>query len=742
VSLIRVNYDDSSLIFRGKHIRDSLVVSECFASEGIRDNELSWHYVVTRSDVSVKNHPAVQQLENWGIEADPGELMRLQSVLHRKRKNYDLDMMPISELKTTKRFADALQKVKDQFGSVIFADGTQLFDYQLECAAIILAKKRMLNALDMGLGKTRTSIVGVAVDDSNKRVLIVMMSRNLNDWVSELKKLGFGEDYIILTNPSDLHSTKRFHLVSYEKWANDAGRVVYRKKEHTECPDCRISFGGVFKRHVRYCTVCKKQAEPLEERWSEKDMPKKCPCCNADWKPGQHICSNVIEQRIGRKEKRVCGYSIIDSKKPGLYHYYHNGYDACIIDEIHYIKNGETQRALAIRRINTRVKVALSGTPAENGTEDLYWILGWLTGFSSRFDDPIADREGKPRPFQGFGKAGFEHFRDFYGGGKKRAVLDIDSVQERVSNHEKLWEVLDSIMYRKKKQDSDVQANIAVPKPEQHRYHVEMFPAEKELYDKTVQDFANWYELELMKKEAADARGEVYRMNTIEICTWMRKLQQAASCPWVFPDYDVSKGVKTAKIQFLESKAVDLLRRNKKMLIFSGHKETIEYLSLALDNIVFGKRAEFIHGGVKKEDRWKLIERFEDPNDPLSILILSHRTGAESYTLTEAKSVFLFDLDFNGKRIEQCYSRAVRLGQKDVVDIWWLMNIGTIDVNMHGLCLSKISGVNLAIDRESLDFGEIAEEFEGDAMAATKLMNMEEFAREMLKSGTTRAQIA
>lgn len=137
-----------------------------------------------------------------------------------------------------------------------------------------------------------------------------------------------------------------------------------------------------------------------------------------------------------------------------------------------------------------------------------------------------------------------------------------------------------------------------------------------------------------------------------------------------------------------------------------------------------------------------MIERFQDPNDPLSILIMSHRTGAESYTLTEAKAVFLYDLDFNGKRIEQCYSRAVRLGQRDVVDIWWLLNVGTIDVNMHGLCLSKISGVNLAIDREALDFEEIAEEFEGDALAAATSMDMESFAREMLKSGTSRSQIA
>jgi SNF2 family DNA or RNA helicase len=738
MSNIQVNYDDKALLFRGKTIHDSLAVSECFSSEGVQDHELSWHYLVTRSNVSLTDHSSIQQLKNWGLDVNPKELAKIQSVLRRKRKKYELDMMPLEEVKKTKQFNDALKLVESKFGGV-FADGTRLFDYQKECAAFIVVKKRLLNAMDMGLGKTRTSIVGVASDDANKRVLIITMSRNLNDWISELENLGFGDDYILLSNPSDLHSSKRFHIASYEKWANEAGRVVYRHKERTSCPYCKTSLG--FKKHLRYCTICKRQAAPSSDRWSDKDMPGSCPKCGSTWKEGQHICVKVVD-RFPYKKKSVCGYSIIESKKPALYQYYHNGYDACIVDEAHYIKSGDTRRARAVRRVKTRTKVALSGTPAENGTEDLYWILGWLTGFSSRYDDPVEDMMGNPRPFQGYGKVGFVHFRDYYGGGKKRAVLDIDSVQARVSNHEKLWRVLDSIMYRKRKRDTDVQAHIAVPKPEHHRYHIEMLPAEKELYEDTVQAFSDWYEKELMKKEAAATRRETYRINTIEICTWMRKLQQVASCPWVFSDYDTSKGIKTAKIQYLESKAIDLLRRNKKMLIFSGHKETVEYLKLALDNIVYGKRAEFIHGGVKKEDRWKLIKSFQDPNDPLSILILTHRTGAESYTLTEAKAVFLFDLDFNGKRIEQCYSRAVRLGQKDVVDIHWLLNVGTIDVNMHGLCLSKNSGVDLAIDREALDFEQVAEEFEGDALAAAKSVDIEEFAREMLKSGTTRKQIA
>ncbi|MFC5450668.1 hypothetical protein ACFPOG_20660 [Paenibacillus aestuarii] len=83
------------------------------------------------------------------------------------------------------------------------------------------------------------------------------------------------------------------------------------------------------------------------------------------------------------------------------------------------------------------------------------------------------------------------------------------------------------------------------------------------------------------------------------------------------------------------------------------------------------------------------------------------------------------------------------MGQKDVVDIYWLLGVDTIDINMHGLVLSKASGVNLAIDREELNFSELAKEFEGETpVGASHSFDYEAFASEMLGRGTKRSHIA
>ncbi len=59
----------------------------------------------------------------------------------------------------------------------------------------------------------------------------------------------------------------------------------------------------------------------------------------------------------------------------------------------------------------------------------------------------------------------------------------------------------------------------------------------------------------------------------------------------------------------------------------------------------------------------------------------------------------------------------------------------------YGLILSKISGVDLAVDRKELNFNEIAKEFEGDDETSSASMDFESFATEMLARGTSREQV-
>lgn len=717
---MELNYTKDKIVVRPKDFDEAISFSEFEETFNVYPRDYNFHYWLTGTELKdIREFKWINQAEQWGILFE--QLDNVQNVYASKRKRYLRSIEPLEAVKASQRYKRAYDLVEKQFGHVL-KDGTEMFEYQKESAALMIATKRTLLALEMGLGKTRTTLVAMTADSSNKRSLIITMSRNINDWINEIKNLGLEDDYILVQNKNDFHSDKRIHLVSYERWARDS--VTFKKKSLIKCPSCNQRH--FWNMHLGYCSLCKRAQEKVaEERYSEKDLPEECPSCRNDWK-GHYECTN-------------CRYSVVESRKKALYQFYSNQYDACAIDEGHKIKNGSSKRSRAVRRVNTKTRYLLSGTPAENGADDLFWPLAWLTGCDSRFDNPLS---GNFQPFRGYGKKGEEYFRQYYSGGSRKAILDIDAVESRISNHKMLWKLLDSLMIRKKRLDSDVHSEINVPAPNHHRMHLTLYEGERELYDLLLEQFKEWYQIELARKEAAEARGDKYRISTIEICSWLDKLRKAARSPWQFKEYDTSKGVTTAKLEYTMNKAKSLLRMGKKMLIFSGHKETVEHLGLLMDSVVPGKEAAYIHGDIKMSYRWNLIDRFQDPSDPLSILVLSHRTGSESYTLTEAKSVILFDLDFNPKQMEQCYSRAVRTGQKDVVDFHWLIGVDTIDANMHSLLLSKQSGVDMAIDREELDMEEISKEFKGDMISGgSPTIDYEEFAAEMLGRGTKRHDV-
>jgi hypothetical protein len=66
------------------------------------------------------------------------------------------------------------------------------------------------------------------------------------------------------------------------------------------------------------------------------------------------------------------------------------------------------------------------------------------------------------------------------------------------------------------------------------------------------------------------------------------------------------------------------------------------------------------------------------------------------------------------------------------------LGLDTIYINLRGLVLSKISGVNLVVDHESLDFEKIAKEFKNDSRDGASVIDYEAFAAEMLARGTKR----
>lgn len=75
-----------------------------------------------------------------------------------------------------------------------------------------------------------------------------------------------------------------------------------------------------------------------------------------------------------------------------------------IADEAQYVKNNNTQNAKAIKKILTKTRFALTGTPIENSLSELWSIFDFIMPgylfkykkFKEIFETPIVKEENEP----------------------------------------------------------------------------------------------------------------------------------------------------------------------------------------------------------------------------------------------------------------------------------------------------------------------------------------------------------
>ena len=113
-------------------------------------------------------------------------------------------------------------------------------------------------------------------------------------------------------------------------------------------------------------------------------------------------------------------------------------------------------------------------------------------------------------------------------------------------------------------------------------------------------------------------------------------------------------------------------RTRRKIIIFTEHKDTLNYLYDKLTDLVGQQEmVQCIHGGVRREERKKVQELFtQDKN--VHILLATDAAG-EGVNLQRANLMLNYDLPWNPNRLEQRFGRIHRIGQTEVCHLWNLV---------------------------------------------------------------------
>ncbi len=149
--------------------------------------------------------------------------------------------------------------------------------------------------------------------------------------------------------------------------------------------------------------------------------------------------------------------------------------------------------------------------------------------------------------------------------------------------------------------------------------------------------------------------------------------------------------------------------RQRKLIIFTEHRDTLNYLAVKIRGLIGNEEAVvMIHGGVKREERRKVQEMFR--NDPVVRVLVATDAAGEGVNLQNANLMVNYDLPWNPNRLEQRFGRIHRIGQTEVCHLWNMVANETREGDVFQRLFEKLEVERAALGGRVFDIlGEVFE---------------------------------
>ncbi|MHC1684735.1 MAG: SNF2-related protein [Clostridiaceae bacterium] len=295
-------------------------------------------------------------------------------------------------------------------------------------------------------------------------------------------------------------------------------------------------------------------------------------------------------------------------------------FDFCIIDEAQNIKNPLTENAKIVKKINSKLRFALTGTPIENNLTELWSIFDFIM------------------PGYLYSKEEFE---------KK--------FNSKNSHLETLKLLIKPFVLRRTKKEVIEE----LPDKIEKKVLIEMTSYQKSIY--------NQYIKVVKEKIKNNSQGK------IEVFSYLTKLRQICLDPALIVEgYKGGSGKLKVSLEYIENQ----LSNGGKVLLFSQFTSVLKKLGATLEK----RNIEYLYldGSTPSNERIKLVNEF-NTNDEINVFLISLKAGGTGLNLTSANMVIHFDPWWNPAVENQATDRAHRIGQRNVVEVIKLVSRETIE---------------------------------------------------------------
>ncbi len=142
--------------------------------------------------------------------------------------------------------------------------------------------------------------------------------------------------------------------------------------------------------------------------------------------------------------------------------------------------------------------------------------------------------------------------------------------------------------------------------------------------------------------------------------------------------------------------------RRRKLIIFTEHRDTLNYLTERLSAALGRPDAIVaIYGGLPRKQRRAIEERFRHDSD-VEILVATDAAG-EGINLQNAHLMVNYDLPWNPNRLEQRFGRIHRIGQTEVCHMWNLVAAETREGAVYQRLLEKLATAHDTLNGQVFD---------------------------------------
>jgi superfamily II DNA or RNA helicase len=319
-----------------------------------------------------------------------------------------------------------------------------------------------------------------------------------------------------------------------------------------------------------------------------------------------------------------------------------HAWHSVILDEAQAIKNAAAKQTRAVKALDSKWRLALTGTPVENSMGDLWSIFDFLNP-------------------------------GLLGSAKAFTRLCKSMASGQAGSYAPLRKLMRPYILRRLKSDKSIISDL--PDKTEVNAYCSLSKQQAALYKQSVDEMKTIIE----KLDGIERRGAVL--------AFLMRFKQICNHPSHWLGDSGFELAQSGKLLRLRELGMSIAAHQDKVLVFTQFRAMTAPLASVLAE-VFGRGGLVLHGGIPVKKRQELVRSFQE-DERIPFMVLSLKAGGTGLNLTAASHVIHFDRWWNPAVENQATDRAFRIGQKKNVLVHKFICRGTVEERIDELITAK-----------------------------------------------------